>query len=230
MNKYYSDEVPKILDVAKRKRIGNQIFKVLKIHCKNLSNLRVLDYGCSTGVISYIISKKTRSVVGIDVDKKAITIARKKFKRKNLKFEMTNNIKTNFKDEYFDIIIANQIYEFVDNDRELMRELHRLLKIGGVCFFGARNKYAIIEAQYNIPFLSWLPLQIPGFVGKYRSYSSLKKLVKAFVIHDYTTKILLEPKKYGFNKLEKYKWLFRMLPMKLIIPLIPNYIWILEKI
>lgn len=229
MNKYYSDEVPKILDVVKRKRIGNQIFRVLKIHCKNLSNLRVLDYGCSTGVISDIISKKTRSVVGIDVDKKAITMARKKFKRSNLKFKMTNCIKTDFKDEYFDIIIANQIYEFVDSDKELMKELYRLLKTGGVCFFGARNKYAIIEAQYNIPFLSWLPFQVPGFVGKYRSYFGLKSLAKNFTIHDYTSNILLDPVKYGFDKLEKYKWLFKILPLKLIISLIPNYIWILEK-
>ena len=229
MYKYYSDEVPKILDVDKREQIGNQILKVLKIHCKNLSNLRVLDYGCSIGVISNIISKKAKSVVGIDVDRKAITIARKKFKRSNLKFEMTSGNKTKYVEGSFDIIVANQIYEFVDDDVKLMKEICRLLKVGGVCFFGARNKYAIIEAQYNIPFLSWLPFEIPGFVGKYRSYYGLLKLVKNFTIHDYTSRILIDPVKYGFDGLSKYSWIFKFLPLKLLMPFIPNYIWILEK-
>ena len=87
---------------------------------------------------------------------------------------MTNSIKTDFKDEYFDIIIANQIYEFVDSDKELMKELYRLLKTGGVCFFGARNKYAIIEAQYNIPFCHGYRFKFQGLLENTDHTSVLK--------------------------------------------------------
>jgi SAM-dependent methyltransferase len=122
-----------------------------------------------------------------------------------------------------------------------MSEIYRLLKPGGVCYFGARNKYAIIEPQYNLPFLSWLPKIIANklvvltnrgqeFVGDYRSYYGLRKLVEKFEIHDFTLKILADPGKYNFVKLSKYKKVLKFIPFRFVTPFIPNYIWILEKI
>lgn len=229
MIKPYSESVPKILDTKKREAIGKQILQILTIHCGKITYKKILDFGCSSGVITNILAREAKTVIGIDIDKKAILRARKNYKRNNLKFKCTKSIKTNFRSNSFDIIIANQIYEFVEDDDLLMKEIYRLLRLNGICFFGARNKYAIIEAQYNIPFLSWLPMNLMGYVGRYRSFWSLKQLVSNFKIHDYTFKILKDPRKYGFFKLEKYRWLTKILPLSYLIPLTPNYIWILQK-
>lgn len=229
MIKPYSKSVPKILDAKKREIVGKQILQILKVHCGDIKNKKILDFGCSSGVITNILAMEARDVIGIDIDKNAISRANKNYKNNNLRFKSTKSIKTNFRSNGFDIIIANQIYEFVEDDELLMKEIYRLLKFNGFCFFGARNKYAIIEAQYNIPFLSWIPMNLLGYVGRYRSFWSLKQLVSNFKIHDYTFKILKDPKKYGFFKLEKYRWLVKILPLSHLMPLIPNYIWILEK-
>ncbi len=240
MHKYYSEQVPKILDLKHREVIGREIISILEHHIGNLSKLEILDYGCSSGVISHMLSKKTKKVVGIDVDVPAIKYAKDKFENKNTKFLLVKKIKTNFRDSSFDVVVANQIYNFVENDTKLMKEIYRLLKPGGVCYFGARNKYAIIEPQYDLPFLSWLPKSIADklviltnkgdeFVGNYKSYYGLKKLVRKFIVHDFTLKILSDPRKYNFVKFAKYKKIFKLIPFKLIEPFIPNYIWILEK-
>lgn len=240
MHKYYSEQVPKILNLKNREIIGGEIISVLENHIGSLSGQTILDYGCSTGVITHMLSKKSKRVVGLDVDVPAIEYAKKKFENKNTKFFIARGLKTNFLDSSFDVIIANQIYNFVENDTKLMSEIYRLLRPGGICYFGARNKYAIIEPQYDLPFLSWLPKSIANklviltnkgdeFVGNYRSYYGLKKLVGKFAIHDFTLKILANPRKYGFVKLYKYKKILKLIPFKLIEAFIPNYIWMLEK-
>lgn len=240
MNNYYSTNIPKILDIDQRTIIGKEILAILGHHLGDLSDKVVLDYGCSAGVITNILAKHVKNIVGIDVDKAAIKIANKNFKDKNVTFRHVDGLETRLGSKKFDIVIANQIYNFVDNDIKLMKEIYRILKPGGICYFGARNKYAFVEPQYDILFLSWYPKWLSdfivkrtnkgsNFIGKYRSYYGIKNLVKGFKLHDYTLKILRDPEKYNFVKLIKYKYLFRFFPLNLLKPLIPNYIWILEK-
>ncbi len=238
---YYSDEVPKIFGVRDRLRVAHQILKVLSIHKKNeLAKLKCLDVGSSSGVIANELSKYFETVDAIDVDKKAIKRANIKYNKKNLKFLEMDAQKTTFADSSFDVIILNQVYEFVDDDNKLLNEIYRLLRKGGICYFGARNKFAVIEAQYDIPFLSWIPKLIADvivrqtkkgtkFIGKYRSYHGLKKLVSHFKIHDYTLKIIRNPILYGFNHLAKISKFAKILPLEYVYMLIPNYIWVLEK-
>jgi len=238
---HYSQEVPKILNEAERRVKAAQILGVLLSHIKkNPKVIKCLDIGCSSGVVTYELSKVFGRVVGIDVDKNALIYAKKKYKNSNLDFYMENGEKTHFENSDFDLVILNQVYEFVENPEKLLKEVYRILKNDGICFFAARNKYALLEAQYKLPFLSWIPQKYADvivrllkkgskFMGKYKNYKELKILCKDFIIHDYTKKILLNPKKYGFFSLIKYKYIMRYIPLNLIYSLIPNYIWILEK-
>jgi len=238
--KEYSRALPEILDVHGRMRIARQIYSVLKMHLKDTKGLRCLDFGCSSGVISSYLSDYFESMDAVDVDEEAIVVAKRTYKKKNLKFYSIQGEETKFKDNYFDVVICNQVYNFVDSSPKLVKEIHRVLKPGGICFFSARNKYAFFEPQYNLPFLSWLPesialkyMKLFGkgdiFFGKrYLSYWGLLKLVNAFKIHDYTTKVLKAPGEYGFTKLEKYAPITRLIP-RFLLPIVPNYIWILEK-
>jgi len=240
MVRYYSREVPKILNRKERERIGRQIIGDLGSRLSGTEELSCLDIGCSSGVITNLLAGRFGKVVGVDVDEDALAAARKNFRKKNTTFLGMDASDLKFKNGTFDVVIANQVYEFVDDDRKVFKEIRRVLKPGGICFFGARNKYAIMEAQYNLPFLAWLPKWLSDlivraggkgseFVGRYRSYWGLRQLVKGFRVHDYTTKLLRDPKKFNFTKPEKYKIFMRTIPLSAIYPFIPNYIWILEK-
>lgn len=238
---FYSDAAPRVLIVKDRKRVARQIMGVINAYtdCKT-GSLICLDIGSSTGVISYYLAKYFNRVEAIDVDKKAIDRAEKVYKRKNLRFLVMDAERMNYRKGSFDVVVLNQVYSFVENDVRLMNEVWRVLRKGGICFFSARNKFAIIEGQYNFPFLSWLPRRISNFivkffhlgnqfVGNYRSYSELRDLVKRFKVCDYTLKIIKDPEKFGFSKLRTFSKVALFVPLRLLYSFIPNYIWILQK-
>ncbi len=224
----YSIGVPKIMNEEGRERIAKQIWSVLSHNLRNSGKLTCLDVGSSNGIIANYLADKFKSVTAVDVDEPAIDYAKKHFQKANLEFKVMDIQKLNFKDNSFDVVVCNQVYNFVNSPEKLMAEIYRVLKPDGICFFGARNKYALIEPQYNLPFASWLPGLLP-FGKKYMSYWQLKSLVEKFELRDYTVTIIKQPKEYGYTTLEKYKSISKFLPLKLFEFLIPNYIWILEK-
>lgn len=244
MSNNYSEEVVKILIKADRQRIADQIIGVLNFHLgpERVTKMSCLDLASSGGTIAYSLSKYFTRVWAIDIDRHAIRLAKRNYMRKNLFFLEMDAENMKFGDKFFDVIVCNQVYNFVDNPEKLMSEMYRVLKPKGIIFFSARNKYSVIEPQYNLPFLSWLPKGLGDFYirlfgrgkkyfgSKYLSYYGLVKLTSKFRLHDYTEKILRSPGSYKFNNIVRYSWLLRLLPIKILLPLVPNYIFILEKI
>jgi ubiquinone/menaquinone biosynthesis C-methylase UbiE len=148
-----------------------------------------------------------------------------------------------FRDNAIEVIICNHIYEHVPNANQMMKEIYRVLKENGFCYFSAANKYMIIEGHYHIPFLSWLPkplahlyLKLTGkghfYYEQHLSLQGLKQLVKKFRIHDYTLSIIRDPEKFFATDIIPtqsflYKWIRILAPY--LYPWIPTYIWVLTK-
>jgi 2-polyprenyl-3-methyl-5-hydroxy-6-metoxy-1,4-benzoquinol methylase len=203
--------------------------------------MALLDYGSSTGLMTSYFAAHFKRVIGVDVDRPALAVAAARFKSPNLVFLAMNSEQTMFRSSCFDVVVANQVYNCVENQAGMFREIHRILKPGGFCVLGARNKYALIEAQYGLPFLSMLPAGLARrylklfrgtstFVGShYLSHQGLKRLTAAFRAYDYTADILRRPAEYEFDSLVRYASLAKMLPLESLIGLVPNYIMILEK-
>lgn len=250
----YSQIHRNILEKGERTRVGRQLLAIARDYLgENLSTTKVLDIGCAGGTITALFAAEVGQMIGIDPDRGAIEFARRNYRAKNLRFEVADALKLPWGGERFDLIICNQIYEFVGNpprlagrretgDVKLMSEIRRVLKPGGVCLFGGRNRWTLMEAQYNLPLLSWFPPVIsqlilrivrPGttYVGRYRGYFSLRSLCKHFEIIDYTPKILANPEHFEFKKLARMKWATKIGAMcySLIAPVVPNYLWVLLK-
>lgn len=241
----YSRHQPEILDESDRLQKAQQILGVLKKHLqsKKLESLKLLDYGCSSGVITNFLTDHFAQTIGVDVDTSAIQEACKTYQKPNLKFIQTSDEHIPFEDASLDVVLCNQVYQFVKDPELMMSEIYRVLVPGGVCFFGARNKWAVMEPQYHLPFVHWLPKSWANFLvritnrgefyfANYQNYWQLKKLCQSFKIRDYTLKILQEPEKYDFASVVKYKKVVRFMPKVIIqtmLPFVPNFIWILEK-
>jgi GT2 family glycosyltransferase/SAM-dependent methyltransferase len=93
---------------------------------------RVLDLACGTGHGSYIIASEAAEVVGIDVNASAIRRASKSFTRPNLKFMVADGVDLPFDAQSFDVVIANEILDHVDNPEALASEARRVLADGGL--------------------------------------------------------------------------------------------------
>lgn len=226
--KNYSQGIKKILDIKGREKIARQIMGVLGNEIEYPKGLKLLDVGSSSGVISNYLADYFGRVTAIDSDEPALKIAQKAYIKKNLEFILMDAERMQFPDKSFDVVVCNQVYNFVAHPQKLVDEIYRVLKPGGKVFFSARNRWGLIEPQYNIPLGSWLPWLLP-FGKNYMGFPELKELVRKFEIHDLTIEILKKPEKFGYFGLAKWKELSNLLPLKLFLPIIPNFIWILKK-
>jgi ubiquinone/menaquinone biosynthesis C-methylase UbiE len=243
VNLEYSSDIPQILNEKSRLKKAEQIESFLQIVEIVSKQKRCLDVGSSSGIITAKLARHFKTVLGVDFDPVAIEKAKKKFSKiKNLSFKVMDATDLALSDSSFDVVICNQVYCDVSDPKKLMQEIYRVLKPGGVCFFGARNKYVLVEREYDLPLLSFLPKSLARLyirivrgkkahhIATYKSYGELRTLTDKFDVEEYTGRILKDPSHYGFTDIPKIvSTLFQVIPFGLLNPIIPNYIWILRK-
>ena len=241
------DKDVKLIDETSRRKKAEKILAVLADYTgrNNLAMDRMscLDLGCSSGLITKHLGGSFRSVTGVDPDAIAVGLARKS-PDQAVHYAIADGARTPFPPSQFDVIICNQIYEHVPDAEELFREIFRLLKVGGICYLSAGNKYMVMEPHYKLPFLSWLPpfladwyLQkargVDRYAEKHYSLRQIRKSLTAlFRIVDYTVTVLKNPGQYHLDDMIGKGSIVNHIPamaLRLALPLIPNYIFILVK-
>lgn len=227
-----------------RQQKADKIIAILDDYLGKLDDLSMLDLSCSTGMMTEAFSAVVGNVCGIDIDQNAVDFAKRHYSRKNVEFFIMDALYTDFPDNYFDVIICNQMYEHVPNPQQLMGEIHRLLVPGGVCYFGATSRLKVIETHYGkLPFLSYLPkslahlyLRVLGKGNYYYetlyTYWNLRRLVANFDLIDYTVKVVTEPEKFHSTDMfcsNTLKQHLALIMSKVAYKFLPGYIWLLRK-
>ena len=240
----FSLQHPEVFDVESRTRKANAALAVLRdVFGPRLDTLRLLNVGASSGAMDATFAPAFAEVVGIDIDAHAIQHAQANYQRDNLRFIVADALAIPFPDASFDVVVCSQIYEHVPDQPALFREIRRVLRAGGVCYFAATSRLVVIEPHYRLPFLSWLPAPFADFylrvLGRGDSYyermhalPALRRLTSAFSIDNYTVRMLDDPERFAIADMVppgslKQK-ISRFIAAKM--PLIcPGYIWILHK-
>jgi len=239
----YSVMFPIVLDKTSRQEQAKKILSIVKdFKGANLNGLTCLDVGCSGGHISAFLANHFQKVIGIDIDRPAIEFAREHHRGSNVEFCLGNAMALPFPHNHFDVVICNQVYNCVPDADMLLREIHRTLKPGGICFLGARNALGLTEPKDRL--IQWLAERWPQHrfaelakrkdlrADNLLSYWQLKSLCRHFRIYDYTLKVIRKPQRFEFPELIKYRPLINLLPLRILeklIPFIPTCLWILEK-
>lgn len=91
-------------------------------------NSKVLDIGCGIGSLTYDIAKKARKVIGIDINRDFIKIAKSKFNRVNIKYLIGDATKYEFQDHY-DYVILSNIFEHVKNRKSFLNNLKKITNV-----------------------------------------------------------------------------------------------------
>jgi len=247
MSKYqegYSLINPNVLNKDGRTLKARKIQSVINDYLKNktFSGL-ILDLGCSGGIILSNIQISNLQKIGVDIDIRALKNARFNQDINNIDFICADGMNLSFRENTIAISICNHVYEHLPDSTRLFQEIFRTLKFGGVCYCAAGNALSIMEGHYNLPFLSWLPkrtahyyLQIAG-KGKYNyekhlPWWSFKKQIYMFKLYDYTVQIIKNPEYFVGNDMIKPGTVLTHIPkwfLKIIFPLIPTWILMLEK-
>ena len=137
----------------------------------DFSNKEVFDLGCKGGVVSYYLKKNGGNWIHSDLDLENL-LNSKKILINNI-FQTSKNTLP-LKDNQFDIVLALDFLEHVDNDEKILKEINRILK---------KNGKVIISTPISGKFFSinWIKAKFgltPQIYGHKREGYSLSKLNK----------------------------------------------------
>ena len=198
-----------------------------------------LDLGCANGFVVDALAPELDRLMGLDYDREALLVAHRAG-RTGSGLVHGDAMALPLVDESCDLVICAQVYEHVPDDQQLVREVFRVLKPGGVVFFSGPNWLFPIEGHYHLPFLHWLPprvadrwLQRLGRGDRYyertRTWWSLRRLWHRFEVRDVTTEAMHYVWRHSPGRVAAVgrrvpRWFWRLGGL-----LVPNFNWILTK-
>ena len=204
---------------------------------------RALDIGCSTGILTRHYAEFLGQVVGIDIDEGAVAWARKNRAAANVRYRVGDSMNLPFLTAEFDLVTCTHIYEHVPDARQLLDEIFRVLRPGGLCYFAAENRLRLWEGHYNLPLLSLLPkpfghlyVRLAGKGQRYyethRTLWGLRRLAHRFEIIDYTRAVVRDPVRFEAADMVmpgSFRQRAALAVLGVAYWAFPTYLWILRK-
>lgn len=122
-----------------------RLIKTKTSDIKPLNGLKCLDIGCGGGILSEPLSRLGAIVTGIDASEMAIksAINHSKKSRLNIDYRCLSSselVKSNYLSQKFDIIVASEVIEHVDNRSLFLSDISKLSRSGGLVIFTTINQ------------------------------------------------------------------------------------------
>ncbi len=108
---------------------------------------RVLDVACGSGYGTAELAAVANSAVGIDVSLEAVEQARLQYKAPNLNYLVASAEQLPFRSGAFELVVAFEVIEHLEDWTALVREAHRLLAPGGQFVVSTPNKLYYAESR-----------------------------------------------------------------------------------
>ncbi len=156
------------------------------------ANRTLLDAGCGNGASMLTLARHFAHCHGIDISENHLHAFRREADRRGIR-----NCTASFGDlcsaplpeECFDRLISFEVIEHLPDEEQGVRNLHRLLKPGGMFAVTVPNKWWIFETHgaklpllpwHRVPLFSWLPRSIHERFANARIYTR-RRIVQELV-------------------------------------------------
>jgi len=234
----YSESQALMLDETSRRAKARKMARVVEhfLGRDDLRGLRVIDVGCSGGIVADELRRAGAAVVGLDIDRPGIAKAQARF-APGVAFVAADSQRLPLRGASADVVICNHVYEHVVDAEALVSELKRVTG-PGVLYLGLGNRLGIMEPHYRLPFLSWLPRRLADryvrAMGKatyyhesFRTRGGLRRLFAGLQVWDYTFAVLAEPDRFDAGA-GVPSWAAHLPApmMRAATPFIPTYLWV----
>ncbi len=109
------------------------------------SESNILDLACGAGTTSFFIANRyDANITGIDIDEILIEQANEKLEsrqNKKMKFTVADALTLPYPEATFDLVIAQAFLILIDEQKQALNEIYRVLKPGGI--------FASLELSWN---------------------------------------------------------------------------------
>jgi len=118
----------KVIDVSSKKE---EIAKREALYDKVKYGMKVVELGCGNSDLLSNVKDKYPDceVYGLDFSKEVIKEMKKQFP--DIDYKVGNALKTPYSDNYFDVVMAGELIEHIENPDDLVKEMSRICKKGG---------------------------------------------------------------------------------------------------
>ena len=165
------------------------IINLTKNHFKldSINNLKALDIGCGGGLISEPLARLKAKVTGIDASEININIAKNHAIESNLEIDYRAILAEDLEktQEKYDLILALEIIEHVENIEFFVETCCKLLAPNGLLIFSTINQTiksfleSIVAAEYILRWVpkgthQWSKFVKPSQINKYASKQNMQ--------------------------------------------------------
>ena len=122
---------------------SKRIISKLQANIPKLKSKKGLDVGCGNGDLTNEVRKHCSSMIGTDLSKGMVGVAKKRYKTSNLSFTASPSDKLPFKDSEFDFCICTHLFHHLVTKElisKTMAEMKRVTKNKGIIIIVDSNK------------------------------------------------------------------------------------------
>ncbi len=107
----------------------------------------VLDIACGEGYGSNLLAEVANSVIGVDISPETIDHAQSIYQKKNLDFKVGSCAQIPLADASVDLVVSFETIEHHNEHEQMMREIKRTLRPGGLLILSTPNKREYTDAS-----------------------------------------------------------------------------------
>lgn len=121
--------------------LGDEFGKKVRerIHwiCSQATGEKILDIGCSQGIMDILLAREGKNVLGIDILQESIDIAKKSLKKESestqnhVEFRVENFMNFDSQGTKYDVIIMAEVLEHITDPRRFIKKAQDLLEEDG---------------------------------------------------------------------------------------------------
>ncbi|MPT33962.1 MAG: class I SAM-dependent methyltransferase [Flavobacterium sp.] len=100
----------------------------------------VLDIASGEGYGTNLLSENAAFVYGVDIDETTVAAATRKYHKNNIRFQQGSTSSIPLENQSVDVVVSFETIEHHDQHDEMMREIKRVLKPGGMVIISTPDK------------------------------------------------------------------------------------------
>lgn len=112
----------------------------------------VADIACGTGYGTELMvnAGKARKAIGVDIDIETINYAKGTHMPEGVEYVCASGDATGILDKSVDVVVSFETIEHVPDETPLLREVHRILRPGGILICSTPNNWPLDIAPYHV--------------------------------------------------------------------------------
>lgn len=183
------------------------------------SNALILDLGCGAGTYCRFLRKKGFRIIGLDYSLPILRRAQKLRGNEEIQFLNGEAYSLPLSGQSVDAVVCIGVLQTLTDERRAIREIHRILRPGGICFLDGINALGLNEL------IKWKPVDHlkaynPFILRKYLEQNGFRqlKIIGTYILPSFFLSLEnhLESKKI-FEKMDFLLFLFIFLARAFIL-------------